>query len=268
MANVIVPSNSAYRYPELPDNVTMEELVRRWSELIKVLEDRDQQPIRPAEVYGRNIIAGGPDQANITFVTAGTTMNPAVPGPGYWYRYTFETPRDVGMVLVQPVSVSSGAQVQVLHYLPDATKMPEGRTISYVLDNFSGVSSFAAFRFDVLPAIGSGNQIIYIDSSVIVNSNVSGSLNVSVTVSTRLQTTGGVPIAANLPLEARTSALAFAGMVGGTDYGSSTFFAARNGFSNDTTVSGSLNISVSSVGQYNPGNYTYRAFGNRWVQIA
>ncbi len=262
---------NSVRYPELPDNITMEELVRRWSELVRALGDRDRQPIDPAEVYGRNIEVGGTDFDNVVFVTAGTSL-PIAPTPAYWNIYQYQIPRDVGLVYVQPVPVSATANVQVQTFLPLAQSV-EGRTITIAGGNTDGVV-LGTFNLGIFPTSGSGDIIVpSLGGGITVTNTVGGSIAIQVTTATRLNVLGGTPIPNSaggaLRLEARTSAGVLAGMVGATDYGGGFFYATEDTFTNNTTTSASANITVSSIAVYSPPlNYTFRAFGNKWIQIA
>jgi hypothetical protein len=246
----------------------MDELSRKWSELIRELNTRDVEPVPPADIYGRNY------DVDPVFVTAGTSLtNPAPPLAGYWFRYTYSVPADAGLVLVQPVSVSTAANVQILNTLPPAS-FSEGRTITIALDTLSPVSGYTNFNMAIGSTPGSGDAIIPLSpAQVNVNNTVTGSITVNTTVSTRLNNVGGSPIPASaggaLRLESRTSAGVFTGMVAGIDFGAGILYPAENSFTNNTTVSVIPIINVSSTASYAPPiNYTFRAFRNKWVQIA
>lgn len=256
------------RYPEITSGITMEELAKKWSELIRELNARDVEPVPPADIYGRNY------NVEPVFVTASTSLsNPAPPSGGLWYRYTYQIPADAGLVLVQPVSVSATANVQILNALPPAS-LSEGRTITIAFDSLSPVSGYGSFNMAIAPTSGSSDQIVVLSGdSITINNNVTGSVSVYVTVSTTMNYVGGSPIpssaAGAFRMEARTSAGVYSAMVGASDYTNGIFYNAVNSYTNNTTVSGSFTINVSSTGSYHrPLNYTFRAFSDKWVQIA
>lgn len=257
------------RYPEISPNMTMEEISRRWSELIRSLNIRDQQPLNPTEVFGTNILVGGKDLNNVVFVTAGTSL-PNAPTPAYWHIYEYQIPREAGMVYVQPVSVSANANVQIQTFLPLAESV-DGRTITIVGGNDESIAG-ADFNLGVFTI--SPNYITPIfGGSVEVTNALTGSLSIDTTVSTRLNNVGGLPIPSSaggpLRLESRTSAGGFTGMVAGVDFGAGTLYPAENSFTNNTTTSAAISLGIISTAVYKrPLNYTLRAFGNRWVQIA
>lgn len=261
-------NRDSIRYPELPDGVSMDELVRRWSALIKVLGDKDKQPLDPAEIYGRNIEVGGRDMDNVVFVTAGTSL-PIAPTPALWYIYQYQIPRDVGLVYAQPVSVSATANVQVQTFLPLAQSV-EGRTITIAGGNTDGVT-FGSYNLGIFPTSGSNDVIVpLLGGGISVTNTVGGSLSIDTTVSSAMTDISSNPVAPIYNIMA---------LNGGTLYqtyavsvGTSTaqlFGALRTGIVNNTTTSAAANITVSSVAVYTaPLNYTFRAFGNRWIQIA
>lgn len=257
------------RYPDSPKDFTLAELQRKWSELIRVLDSRDREPVPPAVIYGRNIAVGGLNSDNVTYVTAGTSLSTA-PTSDYWHIYEYQIPLDVGMVYVQPVSVSSGARVQIQTFLPLA-QASEGRTITIAAGNPDSIG-FNSFNLGVFATSGSGNQISTLfGGGVTIQNQVSGALNVSVSVSTRIaqyqSAVSILPLPADVQLRTFLSAAGSIGYVG--TLSGASFSPATNNFVNDTSVSGSLNISVSSTATYSgPLNFTFRAFGERWIQIS
>jgi hypothetical protein len=182
------------RYPEISPNMTMDEIARRWSELVRALNQRDTSPLNPTEIYGRNIGVGGVDNENAVFVTAGTSLAPLTPTNDLWYVYQYQIPQDVGMVFVEPVSVSATANVQVQTFLPLAQSVP-GRTITIAGGNPDGIA-FNSFNLAVFPTSGSGDtlQLTYGGGVSVQVSVTGGSLNVDTTVSS---TFGGAAITNN-----------------------------------------------------------------------
>jgi hypothetical protein len=255
------------RYPEISPNITMEELSRKWSELIRELNTRDTTPIPPADIYGRNY------DVEPVFVTAGTSItNPSPPSPGYWFRYSYDIPADAGLVLVAPVSVSTAAQVQIVNALPPA-EFSEGRTISIVFDTLSPVSGYTLFNMAITPTSGTGDSIVDFPANIItVDTTIAGSISISTSVSSTFTDIGGTPIAASaggpLRLESRTSAGVFQGMVIAANYGAGSANPLGSLIRSVASNTGSLTASVTATASFNPLNFTFRAFRNKWVRIA
>jgi hypothetical protein len=261
------------RYPEISPSMTMDEIANRWSELIRLLNDRDQQPLDPAQVFGRNIEVGGVNNQNIAFVTAGTSLNvggaPA-PTADYWHIYQYQIPRDVGLVYVEPVSVSATANIQVRTFLPLAEAV-EGRTITICFGSSAGSPVYGTFNLGVFAASGSSDEIIQAGSGVVaIQNNTTGSISIDVSTSTRFTDTSGLPVPAGFSLMALDGSSLhsnFAVSVGG---GSAQLKSnpISTTLQNETAVSGSFAVTVQSTGSYTrPLNYTFRAFGNRWIQV-
>lgn len=265
-----MPYRRTRRYPEISPTISMDELSRKWSELIRELNSRDVEPVPPADVYGRNIGVGGNNFENTVFVTAGTSL-PIAPTPAYWNVYEYQIPRDVGLVFVQPVPVSAAANIQIQTFLPLAQSV-EGRTITIAGGNADGVSC-GAFNLAVFPTSGSGDtlQLAFGGNIVSISNQVSGSSTLNVSTTTIFTDLSGNPV---------TGGYLMSPVIGsslGNNYavsvGTSTAEAKSNAISTSlrstSNLTGSLNISVSSIGTLNPPlNYTFRAFGNKWIQIA
>lgn len=246
------------RYPEINPNITMDELSRKWSELIRELNNRDVEPVPPADIYGRNYAV------EPVFVTAGTSI-PNPPGPGYWHRYSFEIPADAGLVLVEPVSVSSTASVQIVNTLPPA-QFSEGRTITVAFNTISTVSGYNAFNLAVNANASAGDVIVPLaENTVTIQNTVS--VGGTIQVSTFFVDVSGndVPSGTNLLTVAFNGGTAYP-LIAITSTGSSQsqFYSTRL----HSEAFGNINVSVQSNATYNPLNYTFRAFGNKWVQIA
>lgn len=237
------------RYPEINSNVTMEELSRKWSEMVRELNTRDTTPIPPADIYGRNY------NSEPVFVTAGTSL-PIAPTPAYWNVYQYEIPANAGMVLVAPVSVSAAANVQVQTYLPPA-QFSEGRTISIVFDSGFPVSGYSTFNLGIFARPEVSNTILPKDTTV------AGTLNIGVTTATVFVDISGNSIASNnfsfMALNGATVYPTYAVNLAGPSLASNPISMTLR---NNTSTSASLSLN------YAPLTKTFRAFDKRWIQIA